>query len=121
MKVADGFEPGAVIGPLVDMKAVEKVEAHIADALKKQAKVAAAGQELNGVEQAVLYKLEQINSPSSLLSPVRDDPSITKLLLVAVEPLRTNNAFTPPKIVELSSVMPAPLMPRTGLLDASGA
>jgi succinate-semialdehyde dehydrogenase/glutarate-semialdehyde dehydrogenase len=25
--VADGFEPGAVIGPLIDMKAVEKVEA----------------------------------------------------------------------------------------------
>ena len=35
MKVADGFEPGAVIGPLIDMKAVEKVEAHIADAVKK--------------------------------------------------------------------------------------
>jgi hypothetical protein len=30
MKVADGFEPGAAIGPLIDMKAVEKVEAHIA-------------------------------------------------------------------------------------------
>jgi succinate-semialdehyde dehydrogenase/glutarate-semialdehyde dehydrogenase len=30
MKVADGFEPVAVIGPLIDMKAVEKVEAHIA-------------------------------------------------------------------------------------------
>jgi len=30
MKVADGFEPGAVIGPLIDVKAVEKVEAHIA-------------------------------------------------------------------------------------------
>jgi len=28
MKVADGFEPGAVIGPLIDMKAVEKVETH---------------------------------------------------------------------------------------------
>src|SRR6201998_1881731 len=38
MKVADGFEPGAVIGPLIDMKAVEKVEAHIADAVKKGAK-----------------------------------------------------------------------------------
>ena len=25
MKVADGFEPGAVIGPLINMKAVEKV------------------------------------------------------------------------------------------------
>jgi succinate-semialdehyde dehydrogenase / glutarate-semialdehyde dehydrogenase len=41
MKVADGFEPGAVIGPPIDMKAVEKVEAHIADAVKKGAKVVA--------------------------------------------------------------------------------
>jgi hypothetical protein len=30
-------EPGAVIGPLIDMKAVETVEAHIADALQKGA------------------------------------------------------------------------------------
>jgi hypothetical protein len=43
MKVADGFEPGAVIGPLIDMKALEKVEAHIADAVKKGAKVALGG------------------------------------------------------------------------------
>jgi succinate-semialdehyde dehydrogenase/glutarate-semialdehyde dehydrogenase len=43
MKVADGFDQGAVIGPLIDMKAVEKVEAHIADALKKGAKVAVGG------------------------------------------------------------------------------
>jgi succinate-semialdehyde dehydrogenase / glutarate-semialdehyde dehydrogenase len=43
MKVAGGFEPGAVIGPLIDMKAVEKVEAHIADAVKKGAKVVAGG------------------------------------------------------------------------------
>jgi hypothetical protein len=35
MKVADGFEPGAVIGPLIDVKAVEKVGARIADAVKK--------------------------------------------------------------------------------------
>ena len=35
MKVADGFEPGTVIGPLIDMRAVEKVEAHIAEAVKK--------------------------------------------------------------------------------------
>jgi len=38
MKVGDGFEPGAVIRPLIDMKAVEKVEAHIADAVKKAPK-----------------------------------------------------------------------------------
>src|SRR5437899_10799310 len=43
MKVADGFEPGAVIGPLIDMKAVEKVEAHIADGVKKGAKVVTGG------------------------------------------------------------------------------
>ena len=43
MKVAEGFEQGAVIGPLIDMKAVEKVEAHIADAVKKGAKVAIGG------------------------------------------------------------------------------
>src|ERR671925_1539984 len=43
MKVANGFEQGAVIGPLIDMKAVEKVEAHIADAVKKGAKVVTGG------------------------------------------------------------------------------
>ena len=43
MKVADGFEPGAVIGPLIDMKAVEKVEQHIQDAVQKGAKVAVGG------------------------------------------------------------------------------
>jgi succinate-semialdehyde dehydrogenase/glutarate-semialdehyde dehydrogenase len=43
MKVAAGFEPGAAIGPLIDMKAVEKVEAHIADAVKKGAKIVAGG------------------------------------------------------------------------------
>ena len=43
MKVVDEFEPGAVIGPLIDMKAVEKVAARVADALKKGAKVASAG------------------------------------------------------------------------------
>jgi succinate-semialdehyde dehydrogenase/glutarate-semialdehyde dehydrogenase len=43
MKVADGFEPGTVTGPLIDMKAVEKVEAHIADAVNKGAKVVTGG------------------------------------------------------------------------------
>src|SRR6516165_8957627 len=43
MKVADEFKPGAVIGPPIDMKAVEKAEAHIADAVKKGAKVVLGG------------------------------------------------------------------------------
>ena len=43
MKVAEWFEPGAMIAPLIDTKAVEKVEAHIADAVKKCAKVVTGG------------------------------------------------------------------------------
>jgi len=48
MKVADGFEPSAVIGPLIDMKAVEKVEAHIADAIKKGVKEATVLTDVHG-------------------------------------------------------------------------
>jgi succinate-semialdehyde dehydrogenase/glutarate-semialdehyde dehydrogenase len=43
MKVGSGFEPGTVIGPLIDMRAVEKVESHIADALQKGAHIVAGG------------------------------------------------------------------------------
>jgi succinate-semialdehyde dehydrogenase/glutarate-semialdehyde dehydrogenase len=43
MKVAPGVETGAVIGPLIDMKAVEKVEEHIGDAVKKGARVVVGG------------------------------------------------------------------------------
>src|SRR5438067_4425657 len=43
MKVAPGTETGSVIGPLIDMKAVEKVEDHIGDAVKKGAKVVVGG------------------------------------------------------------------------------
>ena len=43
MKVGSGVEQGTVIGPLIDMKAVEKVEQHIGDAVKKGAKVAIGG------------------------------------------------------------------------------
>jgi succinate-semialdehyde dehydrogenase/glutarate-semialdehyde dehydrogenase len=43
MKVGSGFEPGTAIGPLIDMKAVEKVEAHISDAVRKGAKIVAGG------------------------------------------------------------------------------
>jgi len=43
LKVADGFEDGAQQGPLIDMAAVEKVEAHIKDAVAKGARVALGG------------------------------------------------------------------------------
>src|SRR5713101_8115952 len=43
MKVGDGTEAGTAIGPLIDMKALEKVEHHIADAVKKGAKIVVGG------------------------------------------------------------------------------
>jgi len=43
MKVAPGVETGSVIGPLIDMKAIEKVEEHVHDAVKKGARVVVGG------------------------------------------------------------------------------
>ena len=43
MKIGGGLEDGVAQGPLIDMKAVEKVEEHIADALGKGAKLLTGG------------------------------------------------------------------------------
>ena len=43
MKVGNGMDAGVVLGPLIDIKAVEKVEEHIADALANGAKLATGG------------------------------------------------------------------------------
>ena len=44
LKVGNGLEDGVQIGPLIDAKAVAKVEEHIADATAKGAKVETGGQ-----------------------------------------------------------------------------
>ncbi len=43
LKVGNGLDAGTTQGPLIDMKAVAKVEAHIADAVGKGARVVAGG------------------------------------------------------------------------------
>ncbi|HEY9101637.1 NADP-dependent succinate-semialdehyde dehydrogenase [Chitinimonas sp.] len=43
LKVGNGMEPGVTQGPLIDLKAVEKVEEHIADALAKGGKLLTGG------------------------------------------------------------------------------
>ena len=43
LKVGDGLAAGTLQGPLIDMNAVLKVEEHIADAVKKGARVIAGG------------------------------------------------------------------------------
>jgi succinate-semialdehyde dehydrogenase/glutarate-semialdehyde dehydrogenase len=50
MKVGDGFGDGVEQGPLIDMKAIEKIEDHIADAVSKGAEIVTGGKrhELGG-------------------------------------------------------------------------
>ncbi len=48
MKVGDGLEESVEVGPLIEPKAIEKVERHVADAKEKGAKVALGGEKMNG-------------------------------------------------------------------------
>ena len=43
IKVGNGFEDGVNQGPMIDAAAIEKIESHIADAVKKGAKVVTGG------------------------------------------------------------------------------
>ncbi len=46
LKVGDGLEPGIDIGPLVDAGAVQKATAHVADAVRRGARVLCGGEPL---------------------------------------------------------------------------
>ncbi|MGZ2458721.1 NAD-dependent succinate-semialdehyde dehydrogenase [Rhizobium sp. IY2] len=48
MPVGDGFEPGVLIGPLIDEQGLAKVEDHVSDALAKGAKVLIGGKRIDG-------------------------------------------------------------------------
>ena len=48
LKPASGLEPGATQGPLIDDRAVAKVEEHIADAISKGARIIVGGNRLGG-------------------------------------------------------------------------
>lgn len=48
MRVGDGTEEGIEVGPLIEPKAIEKVERHVADAKEKGARVVLGGERGNG-------------------------------------------------------------------------
>jgi len=91
LKVGDGAAPGTVIGPLIDMKAVDKVESHIADALKKGAKIVAGGKRsalggsffeptvLTGVTTDMIITREETFGPVAPLYRFKDESEAVKM------------------------------------------
>lgn len=49
LKVGPGDEPGVTIGPMIEAKAIAKVEAHIADAVARGGRLLTGGQRLGGL------------------------------------------------------------------------
>lgn len=49
LKVGDGTAPGTDIGPMIEEKAIKKLEAHIADAVGKGAKLVHGGDRMGGL------------------------------------------------------------------------
>ncbi|MDX0185571.1 aldehyde dehydrogenase family protein, partial [Sinorhizobium meliloti] len=43
LTVGDGFAPGVTIGPMIDAHAIDKIEAHVSDAIAKGAEVRCGG------------------------------------------------------------------------------
>ncbi|SFV27520.1 succinate-semialdehyde dehydrogenase / glutarate-semialdehyde dehydrogenase [Devosia crocina] len=84
LKVADGFTDGVAIGPLVDDKALAKVEEHVADAVGKGAAIAVGGAAhenggnfykptvLTGVTASMLVAKEETFGPLAPLFRFKD-------------------------------------------------
>lgn len=79
VKVGNGFENGVQIGPLIDARALAKVESHLADAVSKGASILAGGKRhalggtffeptvVTGVTQAMRVATEETFGPLSPL------------------------------------------------------
>ena len=85
IKVGDGTEAGVNQGPLINEEAVEKVEAHVADALKKGAKVTIGGKRhklgrtffeptvLSGLDPSMLIAKEETFGPVAPVFRFKDE------------------------------------------------
>lgn len=94
MKVGDGMEEGVEVGPLIEEKAVEKVERHVADAKERGAKVVLGGERANGdgrsggsfypptlltdVDDAMLVTKEETFGPVAALIPFDTEEEVVE-------------------------------------------
>jgi len=91
LKVGDGLADGTTQGPLIDMAAVEKVEAHIADAVAHGARVALGGGRhalgrtffqptvLTGVTQAMAVARDETFGPLAPLFRFDSDSDVVRM------------------------------------------
>ena len=91
LKVGDGLDEGTVFGPLIDAKAVEKVEEHIADATAKGASIVAGGKRhplggtffqptvLTGVTQDMVVAREETFGPVAPLFSFETDEDVVAM------------------------------------------
>jgi succinate-semialdehyde dehydrogenase/glutarate-semialdehyde dehydrogenase len=91
LKVGDGLKGETQQGPLIDMKAVAKVEEHIADAVGKGAKIVAGGKRhalggsffeptiLTGVTAKMAVAKEETFGPLAPLFPFKTEEEVIKL------------------------------------------
>jgi succinate-semialdehyde dehydrogenase/glutarate-semialdehyde dehydrogenase len=91
MKVGNGLEPDTKIGPLIDEKAVQKVERHVADALSKGARAITGGKRgdgpgtfyvptvLTGVKAGMIALQEETFGPVAPLMKFETEAEVIKL------------------------------------------
>jgi succinate-semialdehyde dehydrogenase/glutarate-semialdehyde dehydrogenase len=91
LKVGNGMEAGVTQGPLIDLKAVEKIEEHIADAVSKGATIAAGGKRhalggsffeptvLTGVTTKMLVAREETFGPLAPLFKFKTEEEAIKM------------------------------------------
>ncbi|HWM45055.1 MAG TPA: NADP-dependent succinate-semialdehyde dehydrogenase [Burkholderiales bacterium] len=90
-KVGPGTEPGVVIGPLIDENGVKKVEAHVADAVGKGAKIVLGGKRhslgglffqptvLTGVTPEMQVSFEETFGPVAPLIRFKTEDEVIRL------------------------------------------
>jgi succinate-semialdehyde dehydrogenase/glutarate-semialdehyde dehydrogenase len=71
MKVGNGLERDTVIGPLIDDKAIKKVEAHVHDALSKGAQLVTGGKRIDG--PGTFYTPTVLTGVSADMLPMREE------------------------------------------------
>ena len=91
LKTGDGMQPGVTQGPLINEAALEKVKAHVADAVQKGAKITLGGKPhalgrtffentiLTGVTRDMLLMREETFGPVAPLVKFRDEQEVIAL------------------------------------------